>query len=586
MIVSGTVRFETPILIFRSPATPFAEYLGEILCTEGLPWFEFVSSWDDAAARAERGAALLLPQGVTAALDAARAWLDAGRCVVAIRPEPEIAALAGLKPLGAAAAEAALRLAPPFDYGIGRAHGEADLYELDADADAAVKARLRADAGEYPAVVSAAAGRGRLVVFAYDLPRSVALTRQGNPEWTGERGTDFGSDTFRPADLFVQRGGAETWLDFPHAGAPAADLQQRLLAAEIEAHAPAPLPRLWHLPFACRTVLCVLGDSDGADPHVVQEQLDDVAAAGGSMSAFLIDYTVDRASPADAARWRAAGHEITVHPDYGRHGDKRSPNAATMRQAQAEIAERFRRKFGFSPRTVRNHSAAWAGFAEQAEVERSLGFRLDSIYVYSAAFAKPPFNGPAVGYLTGSGQPQKFVDEAGCVLDIYQLGAEVCDEMLKPSYLDADVDAAWAATKKLFDESLRRWRSYLGLSFHPITYHSNADAKRWLRDLILPYAKQAGMAIWSAERVLEFADARRACGLAGLEWDGSTLRFVAHAPRRAEGLTLSLPAEFAGRRLARVETPGGLRAQIEADGGPRELVVLDEDAAVVRAAYA
>ncbi len=539
-----------PIVLLANEHTPFAEYLAEILYTEGLPWFQRAATWGQAAAAIGGAHALLIPHGAGGHLPTVQAWLDAGATVAAIRPPDEIALLAGVEPLGRVAAESPLLLAPPFDAGRGRAHGDADLWRVEETASAHVLAQIVSNGESYPAVVSAACGRGRLVVFAYDLPRSIALTRQGNPAWVGARGTDFGSNTFRPADLFVRRGGAETWLDFPHAGAPIADLQQRLLAAAIEAHSPAPLPRLWYLPHAARTVLCVLGDSDGSEPEVVQEQLDDVAAAGGCMSAFLIDYSVDRADAETVARWRAAGHEITVHPDYGLHGDKASPDAETMRVAQATIRERFRRKFGFAPRTVRNHSAAWAGYAEQAEVERRVGFRLDSIYVYSAAFQKPPYHGPAAGYLTGSGQPQKFADEQGRVLDIYQLATEVCDEMLKPKYLGYDMEAGWAAAKALLDASLQRWHSYIGLSFHPITHHRNPDARRWLRDRILPYARNAGAPLWSAEQVLDFADARRACRIENAEWTHGLFRCELHAPSADAGLTLMMPARAQGRRLA------------------------------------
>ena len=65
---------------------------------------------------------------------------------------------------------------------------------------------------------------------------------------------------------------------------------------------------------------------------------------------------------------------------------------------------------------------------------------MNSSFAYSSAFAVPPYGGPPVGFLNGSGQPQKFVDGQGRVLDIYQFGAQVCDEMLKPQYLGAGTD--------------------------------------------------------------------------------------------------------------------------------------------------
>jgi len=573
-----------PIVLLSTGETPFAEYLGEILCTEGLPWFRPVGSWEEAASLAGRADVLLIPHGGGADIPAVRAWLDAGGSVVAIRPPAEVCELAGLKPSDRTALELPLELEAPFDAGTARAHGEVDLFE---PGGATIHARVLCNGERFPAAAGAPCGRGRLVIFAYDLPRSIALTRQGNPDWTNGRGTDFGSNTFRPADLFVRGCGAETWLDFPWAAAPLADMQQRLLAHLILSSARRPLPRIWYLPHGKTSVVTFVGDSDGADPEIVSEQFDDVAAAGGCMSVFLIDYTVDRTDAETVARWRKAGHEVSVHPDYGRHGDKSKPDRETMLLTERTILGRFRSRFGFLPRTVRNHSVSWVGFAEQPELERSLGIRLNSSYVYSSAFAKPPYGGPLVGYLNGSGRAQKFVDERGRVLDIYQLGVEVCDEMLKSQYVGADADKAWAETKKLIDASIERWHSFLVISFHPITYHSNPQAKRWLRDCILPYARDRGLPIWSAEKILDFADARRGCRIEDYEWTDGRLTCVLCPPRSDMGLTLMVPARTAGRDLARLaldgrDTPG---AALRLDDDRWRLVPLEGEGVEVSAIY-
>jgi len=552
--MNDTHRAFAPIVLMCGDA-PFADYLAEILCTEGLPWFRRANTWGEVGQLIGAANVLVVPQGTVDA-PTVRAWLEAGGSVIVVRPQAELLELARLKSLGGCASELPLRLAHPFDAGAARAHGPVDLYETDEGSPATVYAHVRHEGRDYPAVVSAACGRGRLVAFAYDLPRSLAFTRQGNPEWAGCRGTDFGSNTFRPADLFVRGCGAQTWLEFPSAAAPLADMQQRLLAHLIGALARAPLPRLWYLPQAQRTVLSIVGDSDSVTPEVVSEQFNDVAAVGGSMSAFLIDYTVDRTDAATVARWRAAGHEVSVHPDYGLHGDKSKPDRETMLLTERTILERFRGRFGFLPRTVRNHSISWVGFAEQPEIERSLGIRLNSSYVYASAFAKPPYSGPPVGYLTGSGQPQKFVDPHGRGLDIYQLGVQVCDEMLKSQYLRFDADMAWRETEKLLDASRARWHSFVALSFHPVTYHGNPEAKRWLRDRILPYARRHGLPLWSTEKVLDFADARRGCRMESVECGPEHFKGEIQSPQGSDGLTLLMPAESGGRKLTQLRVNG------------------------------
>jgi len=577
----------SPIVLMCTDETPFGEYLAEMLHTEGIGWFKRAASWNEVESLREDADVLILPQGARAELTALREWLDEGRSVVAIRPTAALAELAELRPLDRVASERILKIDAPFGIDAARAHGEVDLYELDAHRAAEVHAHVVDNGERYPAVVSAPCGRGRIVIFAYDLPRSIALTRQGNPEWAGSRGADFGSNTFRPPDLFVRDAGKETWLDFPSASTPMADVQQRLFAYLLSSSVRGPLPRLWHLPHAKRTVLSVVGDSDGADPEVVSAQLHDVAAFGGRMSTFLIDYTLDRTDAETVTRWRADGHEISVHPDYGLHGDKSRPDRETMLLTQRTILERFRARFGFTPRTIRNHSICWVGFAGQPEIEHRLGIRLNSSYTYASVFAKPPCGGPPVGYLNGSGQPQKFVDERGGVIDIYQLGVQVCDEMLKSSYLGFDADAAWRETKNLIDASLKRWHSFLVLSFHPITYYSNTEAKRWLRDCILPYAREQGLPIWSTEMILDFADMRRGCWLGNAERSDGAFAVEFYAPSGGAGLTLMMPAQIQKRSLAALTVNGadvsGSEARL-ADGRWR-FAIMERDRNQVVAHY-
>ena len=580
-----TDRFRPPIVLLRTANTSFCDYLRDMLCTEGLPWNHAARSWDEAEALRGTADVLIVPAGESDA-ERVKAWLAAGRTVVAIRPTAPVAELIGLHPAGGTVKEAPLTLRGALDCGTARAHGEADLYELRGGSKS-VLADLSHAGTTYPAIAYAPCGTGYLVVFTYDLPRSVALTRQGNPEWTDGRGTDFGSDTFRPHDLFIRGCGAQTWLDFPSAGAPLADAQQRLLAALVTALSRNPVPRLWYLPDAKRTVLSILGDSDAASPEVISEQLDDVAAAGGRMSTFMIDYSVDSTSAEDVARWRAAGHEISVHPDYALHGDKSRPDAETMGLTLSTIIGRFRERFGYAPRTVRNHSVCWVPYAQQAEVERSLDIRMNSSYVYSSAFASPPYNGPMVGYMNGSGQPQKFVDENGCLFDIYQLGAHVCDEMLKSVYVGADAETAWQHTQALIDESIKRWHSFLGLSFHPVTYHANPEAKTWLRDRILPYARRREIPVWSAEMVLDFADARRACRLEAGEWQGQRFMCRVHCPPGRPGLTMMMPCRTGTRQLTSLVVNGGevTGTDIALPGGRWRLALLRREVNDVMGAY-
>lgn len=156
--------------------------------------------------------------------------------------------------------------------------------------------------------------------------------------------------------------------------------------------------------------------------------------------------------------------------------------------------------------------------------------------------------------------------------------------MLKSQYLEADADAAWRETKKLIDANIRRWHSYVGLSFHPITYHSNPDAKRWLRDCIPPYANEHGLPVWSSEMILDFADARRGCRMENVEWVDGQFRCELHAPAPEAGLTLMMPAQAQGRRLARLTVDAADAPEPDAllaDGFGRPAVMERERSEVV-----
>src|SRR5262249_48578174 len=121
-------------------------------------------------------------------------------------------------------------------------HGPASLWSLSgAVAVAALYSDATTPAGA-PAVTMRSVGTngGSAAAFLFDLARSVAMTRQGNPAFSGQERD--GIAPIRSDDLFYP-----TWIDFNKVEIPQADEQQRLLVNLIEEinRDRKPLPRFW-----------------------------------------------------------------------------------------------------------------------------------------------------------------------------------------------------------------------------------------------------------------------------------------------------------------------------------------------------
>ena len=116
----------------------------------------------------------------------------------------------------------------------------------------------------FPAVTLRDVGTngGQAAAFTFDLPRSIVLTRQGNPAWAGQERD--GQSPIRSDDMFF--GGTSTdWINLNKVAIPQADEQQRLLANLIQVmnRDKKPLPRFWYFPRSLKAVVIATGDDHG-----------------------------------------------------------------------------------------------------------------------------------------------------------------------------------------------------------------------------------------------------------------------------------------------------------------------------------
>ena len=119
----------------------------------------------------------------------------------------------------------------------------------------------------HPAVTlhSVGSNGGSASAFAFDLARSVVLTRQGNPAWAGQERD--GIAPIRSDDLFYGAAAGDPqpdWVDLTKVAIPQADEQQRLLAGPDPRAASASRCRgFWYFPSGQKAVVMLTGDEHG-----------------------------------------------------------------------------------------------------------------------------------------------------------------------------------------------------------------------------------------------------------------------------------------------------------------------------------
>jgi hypothetical protein len=243
-----------PIGIVTSSANPYSEYLAEIMRAEGFNEFSTIDV-------GSLSATVLAPLDVVVvgevALTAAQAstlttWVNAGGNLIAMRPDSDLNTLLGIIPATGTVTNGYTRINTATTPGAGitadtmQFHGTANRYTLSGGAQSIAALYTTAtQATSNPATTLRTVGTlgGQAASFAYDLARSVVLTRQGNPAWAGTERD--GVSPIRSDDLYFSN-----WVNLNKVAIPQADEQQRLLANLIEVmnQDRKPLPRFWYLP--------------------------------------------------------------------------------------------------------------------------------------------------------------------------------------------------------------------------------------------------------------------------------------------------------------------------------------------------
>jgi hypothetical protein len=546
-----------PILVISKTGNPFTRYLGEILLAEGLNQYAveeigtvtptLLAGYDVAVL----GDMTLTTTQVTMLTD----WVNAGGNLIAMRPDTQLATLLGLTSASGTLSNAYLLVstgAAPGQGIVGQTiqfHGAADLWTLNGATSVATLYTNATTATSNPAVTLKSVGSsgGQAAAFTYDLARSVVLTRQGNPAWSGQERD--GIAPIRSDDLFFGNATADPqpdWVDLAKVAIPQADEQQRLLANLILAMNAdrKPLPRFWYFPRGEKAVVLMTGDDHGNNGTQGRFAAYDLASAPGCSVAdwecvrgTSYIYPSTPLAAVDAEAFEAAGFEIAVHVSSN-CADWTAGSLPSFYTAQlAAFAATYTTLD--APVTNRTHCIVWSDWATQPKVEKTKNIRLDTNYYYWP----PAWVQDRPGHFTGSGIPMRFADTDGARIDVYQAVTQMTDESNQsfPFTIDTLLDNALGTA------------GYYGV----MTANMHTDsASHAGSDAIVASAQTRGVPIVTARQLLTWLDGRNGSSFSAIAWSGNTLTFTITAATGSNGLRAMLPTVSTAGTLASL-TAGG-----------------------------
>jgi hypothetical protein len=560
-MLSAPAAVGSPILILTNAADPFSQYYQQIVLTEGLNEYALgdVASVTNGTL-APYDVAILAQTALTSPQVAAISnWVNGGGILMAIRPDKQLAGLLGLVDAGSTISEGYLLVNTNSAPGAGivgqtiQFHGTADAYTL---GSATSLATLYSDAVTptvYPAVTVRSVGTngGQAAAFTFDLGRSIALIRQGNPAWTDQ--FRDGLSPTRPDDLFYGPASFDpeaNWVDFNKIAIPQADEQQRFLANLIISldSAKRLLPRFWYFPHGYRAAVVMGGDdhANGGTAGRFNQYL-----AYSPTNGTVADWTAIRStsyifneptllSNSQAAAYNAQGFEVALHLNTGCS----TYNFASLDAFFTNQLSLFTNTYPSlpAPVTQRIHCIAWSGYTTAPQDELLHGMRLDATYY----FYPPSWVADQPGIFTGSAMPMRFVTTNGSLIDVFQAAVQMTDEsgQTYPKTVDA-----------LLDGALGPQEYYGAYVANMHTDYANSTGS----DLIVMAAINRGVPIISSRQLLTWLDARNGSSMGTITWTNNILTFSVTASTNATGLQTMVPIPV-GYRVSNVTYNGGSTA--------------------------
>ena len=308
--INAAGKENAPILIL-SEAGHFDAYTGEILKAEGFNEFQIESLTNhDLSLNYLKNFDLIILTHATVTDQQAEtllSYVEDGGNLIAFKPDEKLAPVFGIKNKTGTLSEAYISITPFSEISKGlitttlQFHGTADMYLSDGCKKIALLYKTAVDSTTYPAVVINNYGLGHAIAFMYNLPESIAYTRQGNYHFAGlEKDSIKG---IRAMDLFT-----DGWVDTSKNTINQADEQMRLLSHCIEnlCSYKKPLPRFWYFPGTLKCLVTLTNDGEYRAEKDFEPQLSDVESKSANMALYIL--STDKVSKNATDLWQQRGN--------------------------------------------------------------------------------------------------------------------------------------------------------------------------------------------------------------------------------------------------------------------------------------
>ncbi len=540
-----------PVLVITTSSDPYGTYLAEMLRTEGINYFTVKDISQLSPALLDQYHMVLLAKTTLSSTEvsALDAWVRSGGNLIAMQPDKQLASLLGLVDQNQTLGEGYLKVDASTVPGAGittetmQYHGNADKYTA-ASGTKVIATLFSNDTTPTinPAITETTVGSGHAAAFTYNLPRSIALTHQGNPAWSSQERD--GSSPIRPNDLFY--GGSSTdWLNTAKAHIPQADEQQRVLINMIltmDAQN-TPLPRFWILPNGLKAAVVMISD-DHATSSATYDIFNDLVTVSPHDCSVVawqcargssLLYTTSGLSPAQADLAQSLGFSMGVHVqtscgDFGSYSDLSSSYSSQINGFTSKYT-------GITPQTFdRTHCYVWSDWDSVAKVDAANGLRIN----YNYEWYPPSWTGGNTGYLTGSGLSMRFTDASGNMIDTYQ-GVTDLDYETDPSATSMNTD---------FDNATNS-NAYYGV----FGTHYDTSGTNYYR-LLIEAAQSHNIPLISASQLATWKDALNSSTFANVSSSASKLTFTVEVAEGGEGMQAMIPASSGNGALTKLEVNG------------------------------
>jgi hypothetical protein len=505
-------RTSSVLLVHRAgdATAAYSHYLRELLAIEGFANIEEVEADDLPAALEQDPDLVVVPrmQLAGAISDRLRTYIEQGGNVLAIQPDQVFLPKLGIEPTFGVIRDGILTVSDAGSFSglpldpiqiIIPAVTVRPASDVNATIDGTVTTAHDAMTAA-PGIIDVRIGSGRAIVFTFDLAKSVARLRHGDPDMADISAHGYDSIR-RTSDLFVGQ------IDPRQGTVPQADVLTAMLGRAVETLVPQ--PRIWYYPDADqRTTVIQTSDDDWSTIDQFETMLAVLKQYDATCTYYVVHSSVLTTDLMD--RWEQDGHVFSVHPsmpwDNQRGGKDADPQSFWVPDMVRREVARHKEQYGRPVNTVRNHAIRWTGYMDIARIHAELGIRGEA-----NAFSVGQIN---IGYVVGSGRLAPYVDLSGEVIDHYQIPSHWTEEaLINPGHTSSQnfaINKARALTNAVIERAAHRYFTPTVINSHPVsfaTYSQPLIENNWQT------ARELGSPIQSADSWMAWTDARRGLSL-------------------------------------------------------------------------